>query len=294
MIALAGSRASSHDPRHSSAELMNDQMPDTQPLALDTPTAVGRTAEIFAWGEGHILKLTRADFPSHLADQEWRNARLAWQAGARAPKPIEILEVNGRRGVVFERVDGPTMAHCMQHSLFRLRVYARQLAGLHAELHTISAPGLPSQHQRVYWNLEHSTILPARLKATAYQLLEKLPDNDTICHGDFHPENILLAEKGPVIIDWEGCMRGSSAADVAATCLIMRSAMTFGKGLGGRLLRRIGQMFERTYLAEYERLAPNQLDRLNDWIAVLAICRLRPDTWHELKYLRPMIERAVH
>jgi uncharacterized protein (TIGR02172 family) len=265
-------------------------MPDSPPLTLGTPIASGRTAEIYAWGEGYILKLTRADFPSLLADQEWQNARIAWQSGARAPKPIDIIDVAGRRGVIFERMDGPNMVQCIQRSPLRISEYFRQLGGLHAELHRITAPTLPSQHQRVAWTLEHSTFLPKRLKAVVYQLIEKLPDNDTICHGDFHPENILLTERGPVIIDWEGCMHGSPAADVAATCLWIRSALTFKQGLGGWMKRQIGRLCERAYLAEYARLAPVRLEQLEAWIAVLAACRLRADTQHELEYLLPIIE----
>jgi thiamine kinase-like enzyme len=185
------------------------------------------------------------------------------------------------------------MTQCMQRSPFRIREYARQLAGLHVELHTISAPALPSQHQRVAWNLEHSTILPEPLKVAVYQLLAKLPDCETICHGDFHPENILLTTRGPVIIDWEGCMHGSPAADVAATCLWIRSALMFGKGVSGWILRQLGHLFERFYLAEYDRLAPERLEQLEAWVAVLAGCRLRADTQHEFKYLLPMIERAT-
>lgn len=265
-------------------------MPDSPLLSLGTPIATGRTAEIFAWGEGHVLKLTRADFPSILADQEWQNAQIAWQSGARAPKPIEILDVAGRRGVVFDRVDGPSMAQCMRGAPLRIREYARQLAGLHVELHTISAPALPSQHQRVAWNLGRSAFLPEPLKAAVYQLAAKLPDNDTICHGDFHPENILLTERGPVIIDWEGCMHGSPAADVAATCLLVRSALRVQKGLNGWVIRQIGQLFERAYLAEYARLAPGRLEQLEAWTAVLAACRLQADNQHEREYLLPMVE----
>lgn len=46
---------------------------------LETPIAIGRTAEVFAWDDGRIIKLTRADFPAHLANQEWQNAQIAWQ-----------------------------------------------------------------------------------------------------------------------------------------------------------------------------------------------------------------------
>jgi len=269
-------------------------MPDSTPPSLGTPIASGRTAEIFAWGDGLVLKLTRADFPSHLADQEWQNARIAWQSGARVPKPVEIIDVSGRRGVVFERVDGPTMTRCMQKEPLRIKAYARQLASLHVELHTISAPELPSRHQRVVWNLERSTVLPQHLKAAIYRQLTKLPDDDTICHGDFHPENILLTERGPAIIDWEGCMHGSPAADVAATCLLLRTVTISLKGWRGWILRQYVGLFVRTYQAEYARLAPGRLENLEAWIAVLAACRYQADNPHEHKYLLPIIQGLSH
>ncbi len=268
-------------------------MPDSPLLSLGTPIASGRTAEIFTWGDGLVLKLTRADFPSHLADQEWQNARVAWQAGARVPKPVEIIDVAGRRGVVFERVDGPTMAQSMQGKLLRIKAYARQLAGLHVELHTISAPDLPSQHQRAVWNLGRSTVLPGHLKAAIYQQLAQLPDSDTICHGDFHPENILLTERGPVIIDWEGCMHGSPAADVAATCLLLRTVTISLKGWRGWILRQFVNLFVRAYRAEYARLAPGRLENLEAWIAVLAACRYQADNPHEHKHLLAIIESRL-
>ena len=57
---------------------------------LDQPIAVGRTAEIYAWGEGRVLKLTRPDFPAHLAEYNraapapaaHQNAWIALQAAA--------------------------------------------------------------------------------------------------------------------------------------------------------------------------------------------------------------------
>ena len=271
----------------------NALMPVPHLLTPGTPIASGRTAEIYAWGDGRVLKLTRADFPAHLADQEWENARIAWQLGARAPKPIEIIEVAGRRGVVFERLDGQNMIQCMRHSPLLIRRYARQLGSLHAELHKIKAPGLPSRHQRAAWNLERSTLLPGHLKAAIYQLLAKLPDEDTICHGDFHPENIILTERGPVIIDWEGCMHGNPAADVARTCLWIRSALTFQEGPGKWIIRQLGRLFEQAYRAEYTRLAPGQLAQLEAWIAVLAACRFQEENRRELKHLLPLVEAVA-
>ena len=262
------------------------------PADLSAPIAVGRTAELFAWGDGLVLKLTRPDFPPHLADQEWRNARLAWELGAPAPEPIELLEVAGRRGVVFERLDGPTMLERILRAPWRIAAFGRQLAGLHIVLHALSAPALPSYHDRVAWSLGQMGFLPDDLKRQVWSLATGLPGGDVLCHADFHPQNILFTERGPVVIDWEGSLHGSPVADVAQTCLWMRSALTFGEGVEGWLARRIGRSFERSYLAEYNRLAPGRLEHLDAWIAVLAACRLRDDTRHELPHLLPLMQRG--
>jgi len=116
----------------------------SSPYPLDQPIAAGRTAEIYAWGEGRVLKLTRPDFPAYLADQEWRNALAAWQLGAPAPKPFELLEIDGRRGVVFERIQGLNLLQAILRKPLRLGEYARLLARQQAALHAIPAPMFPS------------------------------------------------------------------------------------------------------------------------------------------------------
>lgn len=271
-------------------------MPDHPEISypLDHPIAVGRTAEIFAWGEGRVIKLTRPDFPPYLADQEWRNALAAWQLGARAPKPIELLEINGRRGVVFERIQGPNLIQSLLRNPFYLVGYARLLARQQAALHAIPAVMFPSQHERIQRNLETSTFLAGDLKKRLLQRLEALPDGDKLCHGDFHPENIILTAQGPLIIDWEGCMRGNPSADVAVTRLWIRSALTFGTGAAGWLLRQAGRLFERAYLAEYNRVAPAQADHQEVWIALQAAARLRELNPHAMPHLASIIDTGLH
>lgn len=66
-------------------------------------SARGRTAEVYAWGDQQILKLYFSEFPSHWVDYELKIARVVQDAGLPSPKVGEIVEVNGRRGLVYER-----------------------------------------------------------------------------------------------------------------------------------------------------------------------------------------------
>ena len=274
----------------------NQSMSDHPDISypLDHPIAVGRTAEIFAWGDGRVIKLTRPDFPPYLADQEWRNALAAWQLGVHAPRPFELLEINGRRGVVFERIQGPNLIQSLERNPFQLVSYARLLARQQAVLHAIPAVMFPSQHERIWRNLETSTFLTGDLKKRLLQRLEALPDGDKLCHGDFHPENIILAAQGPLIIDWEGCMRGNPSADVAVTRLWMRYVVTFGAGAAGWLLRQAGRLFEHAYLAEYNRVAPAPADHQEAWIALVVASRLQEYNPQAIPLLAPLIEAGLH
>jgi aminoglycoside phosphotransferase (APT) family kinase protein len=53
-------------------------------------------------------------------------------------------------------------------------------------------------------------------------ILDHLPGGNTLCHGDFHPGNILHSNGRDYIIDWSGASRGDIAADVAHTYILLK------------------------------------------------------------------------
>ncbi len=263
-------------------------MPD-----LSSPIAVGRTAEIFAWGDGQVLKLIRPGFYSGLADQEWANALTVWQLGVSAPKPIDLVEVDGRRGVVLERIQGPTLTRCMQKHPLRLASYARLLARQQAALHAIHVPGFPSLMDRAQENISNSNLLSPEMKERLLAKLAMLPEGDQICHSDFHPENILVGVRGPVVIDWEGCMRGNPSADVAVTCMFLRVVSTFVSGPKGWLIRQYLRAFARVYLVEYNRVAAVPVHDQPAWIAIVTAMRMGDEMRPLLPHFLPLIEEGL-
>jgi aminoglycoside phosphotransferase (APT) family kinase protein len=44
---------------------------------------------------------------------------------------------------------------------------------------------------------------------------------EVFVHGDLHPMNVILTNRGPVVIDWEGAKLGPRDADVAITWLLI-------------------------------------------------------------------------
>jgi aminoglycoside phosphotransferase (APT) family kinase protein len=52
--------------------------------------------------------------------------------------------------------------------------------------------------------------------------LAELPDCDRLCHGDFHPSNIVGTPGHASIIDWPHAARGEPTVDVCQSWLLMQ------------------------------------------------------------------------
>src|ERR1044071_298473 len=80
---------------------------------LSTPLAQGRTAEVYLWNDHQVLKLYREWCPPHWIEEEAQIARAVHAAGIPSPVAREIIEVNGRCGLVYERIEGISMLQDM-------------------------------------------------------------------------------------------------------------------------------------------------------------------------------------
>ncbi len=71
--------------------------------------AKGRTAEVYAWQKGQVLKLFYAWCPSNWIQHEIDVSRIIATKTLPTPKFIDVINIEGRQGIIYERVDGPTM-----------------------------------------------------------------------------------------------------------------------------------------------------------------------------------------
>ena len=248
----------------------------------EKPIAAGRTAEIYAWGEGRILKLLRPGFPPGLIQQEEAITAAIHRAGIAAPKIYEVVEVSGRPGIVYERIDGPSLLGEMGRSPLRLREHAALLARLHASIHAHTyspAPeDAPKQKKILAQQIRSAEVLPAAVRDAVLSLLNSLPGGDTLCHNDFHFLNVLMGPVGAVIIDWESASLGSPCADVARTTLTMALARP-AEGFPNLWVKKVSEWYLRAftsaYLASYRSFTHNPLADLRAWQAVQAAAKVQ-------------------
>lgn len=211
-----------------------------EPGSIGEKIAAGGTSEVFAWGEGRVLKLFTAAY-QYAVDLEAERARAVHEAGLPSPAVFEVVEFDGRRGIVYERVEGPLLLARVESD--GIDAVARRLARVHLALHAREVGGLPAQRDLIdQANLAEST------RKELLARLEKLPIGNTAYHGDFHPGNVILAWRGPVVIDWVNASRAHPAMDVARSYVLMRYQGLRTDPTGRRA--RMAETYVEAYLQE--------------------------------------------
>lgn len=241
-------------------------MNDNQP-----PIAVGRTAEIYPYADGKVLKLFLPTIPQAWIDKEIEIGRYIQEVQLPVPKVYERVEINNRVGIVYERIEGPSLLKELATKPWNVVRYGRLLAKLHMQIHEVQAPAeLETQREWATGGIPTSGKIAADLKARILQLLGALPDGNILCHGDFHPGNIIITSNGPVIIDWMTVSQGVPGGDVARTSTILEAAKA-PEGTPLRwLLEWIRKLFLATYLKTYLQLRPDIKKSLAGWQVVMA------------------------
>jgi len=258
----------------------------------------GRTADIFEHPDNDkwVIKLCHPHIPASDVQREFQIAQLAFSLGVPTPEPVEILQMDGRMGIVFERATGEPLLKQLMARPMMAREHARKLAVLHHSLHVHEIGGqLPEQKDILRRNIQAADVLTDQEKETVLRCLEKLPGENRLCHGDFHPDNVMTGEKD-CILDWVNGMRGHPAGDVARS-IVLLSVGAVPPGTPGDVEAQINSIrknFTDQYLKEYRNRTGMDIAEIEKWLLPVTAARLNehvPDA--EQKQLLDFIRTKV-
>jgi aminoglycoside phosphotransferase (APT) family kinase protein len=239
--------------------------------------AEGREAEIFSWSEHEVLRLYRDPTASATADRELLALGAVRASLTCVPAPRGRIEWMGRPGILMERLEGHGIFAEIQRRPWRVWALATLTGRVHAGLSGIDAPGeLPDLRGELGRRIETGDSIASDLRIAALEELNRLPDGPALCHGDFHPDNVLLCSTGPVVIDWSSATRGDPCGDFARSALMLRvGALPPGAPPLIRWVQSAGRgLFARAYLGGYESLRTYDEETARRWRFVRAVDRL--------------------
>lgn len=256
----------------------------------------GMTAEVYAWGQDKVLKLYLENYREEWIRREADIGQRIHDAGVPSPAVYDMVEVDGRKGVIFQRIYGKTVVGLLASRPYLFCDYVFQMAGFHYKIHQYSADGIPSQKERLSSLIRLSSDLLGSYKVKRIlNYLDRLPEGNSICHGDFYLSNIIISDNQFVAIDWSGGCIGNPLGDVVKTCMIINSpAMLPGTpGFLAEMSRYPKWLTYQIYINEYMRLARAKFSDLDAWVLPVAAARLKERIPGEERWLMKMINKRL-
>ena len=167
-----------------------------------------------------MLKLDRPEWNGLSVFEESVLTLLA-AAGLPVARPHGTRTVDGRSGVVLDRVDGPSLLQVVAVAgPEEIDTLAAEFVALQLRCNATHVAGLPELVPRLRRELE-AGVPDAAQRAELLTMLGALDDGgEGVCHFDFHPSNVLVGPDGWVVIDWLTVATGPSAADLARTLVL--------------------------------------------------------------------------
>ena len=222
------------------------------------------------------MKVPRPSVPAHWAADEAEFTAAVRDLGAPAPAVLDVVEVEGRDAIVFERVWGPSMWDLILDGPQNAAAFGQELADVHQQ---ILRAGLPVAVSGLVGRMRSKIIEIKQFsedeRDRALQVLEVLPRGAALLHGDLHPGNVLMGPAGPVAIDWFDAAIGHPVADVVRSSLLIRPFdSVVDRPHMPQAARPVLRDLHESYVAAMQDVLALSRDELRQWEAVVAASRL--------------------
>jgi thiamine kinase-like enzyme len=237
--------------------------------------AQGGEADIYDIGNDKILRVHRNPQGQTFETEKQLFPILA-EYHINIPTVYEYIEVEGLPAQVVQKVNGSTMLEQMQQHPLEMVRKTKKLAAMHAQVLNIhSNCKLNSIENIFHYFILKPSCCDAKLINFASKLIKELPIDNAICHGDFHPGNILVQDSTCYIIDWSGAYHSNFVTDIADTYLLMTHVPKIpGQShLQHAVISFMGSYMAKIYLKEIMKLKEFSLAEFSKWTVIMSFLR---------------------
>lgn len=177
-------------------------------LSVDGCEIIGRGANgaVYRYDAETIVKVYLNSDALPEIQRERELARKALVLGINTAIPYDVVRVGENYGTVMELLEATSLSKMIkkdpEHLEVPLKYYVDMLKQIHGT--EVNAGDMPDMRKvALEWAAFDREYLPKELGDKLYQMVEAVPEQQTMLHGDYHTNNIMVRDGEALLIDMD-------------------------------------------------------------------------------------------
>ena len=181
--------------------------------------AKGANGAVYRYDEETIVKTYFAKDALPEIKQERENARRAFVLGINTAIPYGIVRVGDGYGTVTELLNATSVTKLIRQNpddmTEAVKYYVDMLKSIHAvEVEDGEVPDM--KEIALDWARFVTAYIPEELGRKLISLIEAVPKQNTLMHGDYHTNNVMVQNGEPLLIDMDTLCMGHPIFELAS------------------------------------------------------------------------------
>ncbi len=171
----------------------------------------GSNGAVYRYDPETIIKLYFNPDALPEIQRERELARKALVLGINTAIPYDVVRIGESYGTVMELLEAASLSEFIkndpEHLEKPLKYYVDMLKQIHS---TVLKPGeVPDMKQvALDWAAFDREHLPAELGSKLYDMVQAVPEQNTMMHGDYHTNNVMVRDGEALLIDMDTLCTG--------------------------------------------------------------------------------------
>lgn len=229
---------------------------------------VGNTAKVYEIEDNKVLKLFHTWNTKEAVEYEQHCTKVIESFNFLKPKVYDLVEVEGQLGLIYDKVEGISLLDWLFKDGDAVTC-ATYMADLHKSILQNESLNVPDYKDVLRGYLLIATAQDQALQESMLQKLDKLEDGNNLCHGDFHPGNIILTKDGCYVIDFINICHGPRLYDISRTAFLMEQTPIPGNPIEIESIQKLRKALTDNYLEKMD----TSREEIQDYIELIQFVR---------------------
>ncbi len=208
-------------------------------------------------------------------------ARRAFVLGIPTAIPYDVARVGESYGSVFELLNAKTFSQLIASEPEKIDTYIGMFVDLLKKIHSteVRPEDMPDQKAVVIkWVAFLKDYLPAEKWKKLYDMVEAIPENHHMLHGDYHTKNVMMQNGEVLLIDMDTLAQGDPVFEFASIYNAYVGFYDFDHdatlGFQGLSYEVTTSIWKKMLPLYFNTTDPDKLKAVEDKAAILGYARL--------------------